>query len=588
MFFTRLGAITAAWLIGLTVPVQADTHNLLKGMPAVDQGPLLLLVVEQPRQLAEAGRNLAAYRSATQSLPIVQEILETTRVRQFYQLVHYAEQELGAEWPTLLDQIAGGGIAIGTIAGPDQPPVLLLAQGTEESAVRAGYQLLLRIIEGEATRRGQPALRKAQYRGIATQHIGEGFHAACVGTKIYLANQEAALHAGLNTQVSRKPVRTLADLPGPTAARQLIGGEPFAWLWFDFAKVKASKQAKDFFENSRKDIFQNLLFGSTADALRRSEYLALGLSPTPTGYAVELKLPAARADLPVGSTLHVPQEPKPGSLPLLMPNGVLYSQSFYLDFGELWRKREQIINPQQRKQVEKGLADASRFVPNTSLPEMLETSGPYHRFVVVNRPEKLYATEAGLPIPAMAYVMSGCGQTFGPTVAAGFRAAALLVSLQNGLKMTEETIDGVSVVSYRFPENRPFLNDDANIRFSFVPCFATVGDTFIVSSHPGLLKDLLSELKKPAAPQSETAAVWRGRAFAQGGAEFIRTHPDQTITATILNTGVGLQEARQQVDALVAWLRTLGQYELSLDHGQKAFTLRFEWSISSPSAKEMR
>jgi hypothetical protein len=208
---------------------------------------------------------------------------------------------------------------------------------------------------------------------------------------------------------------------------------------------------------------------------------------------------------------------------------------------------------------------------------LLEASGPYHRFLAVNRPEKLYAVEPGQPIPALAYIQSGCDPKFGPSVSASLRAAALLASFQTGLKMTEETVDGVTIVSYRFPEKGELPADTANIRFNFAPCFAVVGDSFIIASHPGLLKDLLPELKQPA--RTGSPAVWRGRAFAEGGAGLLRANPDPTITATILNTGVGLDEAKRQTGAFIDWIQTLGQYELSLDHGQNAFALRFEWSI---------
>lgn len=570
------------WLVlsvvfGIADSSRAADSKLLQGMPATEAGPQFLLVIEQPRQLVEIVRNLGAYQSATESLPAVREFLESTNVRRFEQLVAYAERELKADWPTLLDQIAGKGIAIGTIVGPDQLPALMLMEGTRESTVAEAYELFLRIAAEEAARQGEAAPRKKEYRGVETTHLVDDLHTARIGTKIYLANREAALQAGIDTQVHRKPVPTLADNPGPAAARALIGGEPLAWLWVDFAKVKESKQAQDFFANSRKDLFQTLSAGATVDAFRRADFLAAGLIETPHGYAACLKLPVKRDELPDGFTVHVPQGPKAGSLPLLQPNGVIYSQSFHLDLGELWRNREVMINEQQRKPIEKGLADVSKFVPNTSIPELLEQSGPYHRIVVANRPEKLYAVEPTQRIPAFAYIMTGSQEAFGPAATASLRAAGLLASFRFKLNMNEEKHDGVSIVSYRFPEDGDFPGDEGNLRFNFVPSFAQVGDSLVLASQPGLLKDVMTELKK--SPGKNSPAVWRGRVFAEGGSELVRANPDQAITATILSQGVGLDEGRKQVDRLVGWIKTLGEYELSLDHRADTFEMRLEWSI---------
>ena len=364
--------------------------------------------------------------------------------------------------------------------------------------------------------------------------------------------------------------------PARRPPAKLVGGDPLAWLWLDFAKVKEGKQAKDFFENTSKDLIQTLAAGGTIDAFRRAEFIAAGLSKTPTGYTAALKLPAKRADLRNGLTLHVPPADTPGSLPLLQPDGVIVSQSFHLDLGEFWRNRDDLVNEQQLTEIEKGVGEVSKFLPNTTIPELFAQAGPYHRFVAVRSPGLQYNVEPTQNLPAMAFVTSKCEPKFARSAAAGLRAAALLAGFQYGLKMTEETHDGVTVVSYRFPEDGEYRGDDDNVRFNFVPCFAAVGDSFIVASDPRLLKDLIPELKSPTPEGSPT--VWRGRAFAAGAAGLVLDNPEPTITTTVLNDGVGLDRARQQVTDLANWVKTLGTYELNIDHNTDSFEVRLEWS----------
>jgi hypothetical protein len=154
----------------------------------------------------------------------------------------------------------------------------------------------------------------------------------------------------------------------------------------------------------------------------------------------------------------------------------------------------------------------------------------------------------------------------------------MLATFQVGLTMSEETHDGVTIVSYRFPENKPFpVGDPSRLRFNFVPCFAVVGDSFVASSSPGLIKELIPELRKAPDPAQSSPAVWRAKAYAAGAAEIIRDNPDPVVTNAILSEGVGLDEAKKQVAALVEWVATLGTAELSIDHQADAYQIKVEW-----------
>ncbi len=570
-WWTRLAPALAAVVLAPAVAA-ADPLQLIPKQAG------LVVVVEHPRKLAEAVRDLDAYQSA-QSLPTVREFLDSTVARRFFRLVAYYERELGAKWPELLDKVAGGGVALGVRIGQDPAPALLVVQGTDEAAVAEFFRLAVAALEQEAARQAggeAPAakVRRAAHNGVETVHLGDDFHAARVGPVIYVSNKEASLFAGLDL----KPGESVADRPGPAAARKLLGGDPLAWAWLDFAKVKEGKQAKDFFASTRKDLFQTLVFGSSADAFRRADFVAAGLYRTAAGLTATVRLPAKRADLPAEFALHAPAPGKPGSLPLLEPKGVVYSQSFYLDLGALWTDRKKLINEQQLKDIEKAEKDISKFLPGTTLGKLLEMSGPYHRIVAVHRGEKPYSVIPEQAIPPVALVSSMRDPQFGKTASSAIRAGAMLATFQVGLTMSEETFDGVTIVSYRFPENKPFPGGDpGRVRFNFVPCFAVVGDYLVASSSPGLVKDLIPELRKAPDPAKCSPAVWRAKAYAAGLAETIQANPDPVVTNAVLRDGVGLDEAKQQVAALADWVATLGAAELSIDHQADAYQIKVEW-----------
>jgi hypothetical protein len=577
-WWTRLAPALAA-VVALPALAAAGPSDPLRLIPK-DAG--LAVVVENPRKLAETVRDLDAYRSA-QSLPAVREFLDSTVARRFFRLVDYYERELGGKWPELLDKVAGGGVALGAQLGPNPAPALLAVRGTDEAAVAEFFRLAVAALEQEAARQAggeapTARVRKAAHNGVETVHLGDEFHAARVGPVIYVSNKEASLFAGLDL----KPGESVADRSGPAAARKLLGGDPLAWAWLDFAKIKEGKQAKDFFESTRKDLFQTLVFGSSADAFRRSDFVAAGLYRTAGGFAAKVRLPAKRADLPAEFALHAPAPDKPGSLPLLEPKGVVYSQSFYLDLGALWTDRKKLINEQQLKDIEKAEKDISKFLPGTTLGKLLEMSGPYHRIVAVQRDEKLYSVTPDQAIPPFALVSSMRDPQFGKTASSAIRAGAMLATFQVGLAMSEEQYDGVTIVSYRFPENKPFPGGDpGKVRFNFVPCFAVVGDYLVASSSPGLVKELIPELRKTSDPAKCSPAVWRAKTYAAGLAQTIRDNPEPVVTNAVLTDGVGLEEAKRQVAALADWVATLGAAELSIDHQADAYQIKVEWKTGN-------
>src|SRR5262245_61849796 len=95
----------------------------------------VLIHVTRPRAIAEnaVGHKLWA---KLREFPTVKEQLEGTAFRRGTQLLAYFERKMGEKWPELLDAVAGGGIAIGTKLGNNQPAVLVV-QGRDEKKQQA-------------------------------------------------------------------------------------------------------------------------------------------------------------------------------------------------------------------------------------------------------------------------------------------------------------------------------------------------------------------------------------------------------------------------------------------------------------------
>ncbi len=569
---TRPAALLVLLAVAPAVRAADPTPDPLRFVPATTQ---FFVKVERPRALAETITGLDAVKAAP-TLGPVRDVLDGPAVRRGLQLLGYVERELGAKWPQLLDQLAGGGAVVAGRLGEGEQPVLLVVQGTNEPAVGKAFDLLVRAIDDELTRQGgTERVARGTQAGADTARLGKDFHAARVGAALLVSNRAEPLAAALKQQADR--AGSLAAKPAVAAARAALPADPLAWVWLDFAAVRATPATRDFLESARTNAFFQMIFGGTMAVLQQSDYVAVGLSREGRGLRLAVRTPAGRAGFPAGYALHTPPDDGLGSLPLLEPPGVVYSQSFYLDIGHAWAKRGELFGDETKGQLDKADADVSKVLPGSArLGELLEAWGPHHRLVVVNRATQPYKTPPGQVLPGFGYVASARDSKFLTNVPGAIRAGGLVASLQFGLKMTETTHDGVKIVAWRFPENKALPDDPDGLRFNFEPCFAVVGDSLVVASTVEVCQKLIPEVKRTAALPGH-AAVWRAKGFAAGAADTLAAVPEPFITDTVLRTGTGLADARQQVEALTAWVRTLGTARAEYDIGRDALRADVVW-----------
>lgn len=573
---TRPAALLAACGVALiaVAPARAadPPPDPLRFVPATTQ---FFVKVENPRALAETVTGLDAVKSAP-SLGPVRDALDSPTVQKAFQLLAFVERDLGAKWPQLLDQLAGGGAVVAGKLGQGDNPALLVLQGTSEQAVARAFDLLIRSLDDELARQGSPeTVARGTKDGAATARLGKDFHAARVGAAVLVSNRAEAIAAALAQGGNR--AGSIANKPTVTAARAALPPNPLAWVWLDFATVRADQATRDFLDSTRRDFLGQMVLGGTLNSLRNSDYVAAGLSKEGKGLRLAVRLPAGRNGFPPGYAVHTPAGDGPGSLPLLEPAGVAYSQSFYLDFGHAWANRGDLFGDEMKGNLDKAERDIGKVLPGSSkLGEILEAWGPHHRLVVVNRAAAPYKTRPGQVLPGFGYVATARDKKFLSTVPAAIRAGGLIASLQLGLKMTETTHDGEKIVAWRFNEAKPMPDDPDGLRFNFEPCFAVVGDHLVIGSTVEVCQKLIPEVKRTAALPRH-AAVWRGKAYAAGVADAVAAVPDPFVTDAILRGGLGLADARKQVEALTAWARALGTARVEIDIARDVYRADLVW-----------
>ncbi|HZT81447.1 MAG TPA: hypothetical protein VFA26_14560, partial [Gemmataceae bacterium] len=334
----------------------------------------LLLEIKQPRQLAESVTRLDLFKQL-QTVPTFREFFDSTAYRRFYQLIAYYDKQLGAQWPELLDKLAGGGAVVAVKTGePDPAPAWLVLQGRDEALARKFAELGLQVLEQELARQeSKDKVEKGEYRKLPTVRAGKEFHAAVIGSAIIIANNEAGLHAALDCHLDGGK-KSLAKVASIANARKLLPAGPLATAWLDLETARKNEQVKQAFEKGR-DPNLTVLFGGWLDAARRSPYLAAGLYRDQDDFVLRLRMPAGRDGMGPEVALHAAPPGQPGCRPLLEPKGVLYSQSFYLDVARFWNDRKDLFTEAQVKQIEQADKNAGAAIAGLKLSKVLGQAG---------------------------------------------------------------------------------------------------------------------------------------------------------------------------------------------------------------------
>lgn len=515
-----------------------------------------------------------------QKLGFVQEQLDSTNARRLEQLMVYFEKELGHKRTELLDLLAGGGVVVAVKFAPDPAPALLVVRARDEKLLAKFVELSRSVVEEELKRQeSKTRLERGSHREIETFHLADNFHAARAGDALVIANQRAVLHTAIDLHRDG-PKRSIVSSRSLSDARKLLPPNSLGSGWINLADVQKQQGFQDALALPNNVPPLTVLFGGYFDVLRRSPFAALGLTAEKNGFLTTVRLPRGRDGLAAGLEAHVPPAGSPGSLPLLEPKGVLFSTSFHLDLGKFWDERNQLFRKEDVRGLESADETTKIFLAGSQLSKLLTQSGPHHRVVVVHQPKAGYTKQPDAAIPAFAIVISQRDREFGKSLEAVIRGAALLGGGQFGLKLVEEKRGEHQLVGYRFPEDRKQDNDPSNLRFNFSPCFARVGDSFVLCSTLELGREMVDLLDKEAktAGKPSPAAV-RSRFYGNGGAEVLKAFEDVLTTQAFLGLALPVEDARKEVQAVLELVRRLGVLEASAVYEAKSFRYDFRLNL---------
>jgi hypothetical protein len=582
--FLRPGLL-AALVLGSTLPAKgADRLDPVRLVPPSAD---LIVKIEHPRSIADLAVKLTS-RPELAGFRGYRDYFESTNYQLFRQLVSHFERELGNRWADLLDELAGDGVVLAVKFEKNAPaPTLVIIQGRDSKLLAKFFQKALEVAQQEQARQGiHEGYTKDTYRDIETLHRGDSIHSALLGSSLVYSNMAARLHEAIDLYLD--PAKeSLLKKKAFIDAKPLVPADALVWAWVSLDFAHKSDELKPIFALPANFFPFHIAFGGLIDSLRRSPFIVAALREENGGGTLSVRLPGGTNGMHDLVRAHVPPSDQPWALPLLEPEGVLYSASYYLDLASFWKQRALLLPADQLKQIEEGNQKTKVFLAGTEFSKFLEYTGARQRFVVARQNDNGYSVKPSARQPAFALVLElRDPEAYSKAIEAPIRAAAFLAGLKAPMSTFEEEHGKAKILGYRFIENDGNKALADGLVFNFTPNRARVGNQYVFSSSVELTRMLIDELERAAAPRETQSSlststandgvILHSQLSFKGLSNYLGATKRQLVTQNMLQQGNSPEDADKEVSLFLELLDHLGRIETTTHYlpDQYQFDLR--------------
>ena len=493
-----------------------------------------------------------------------------------YQLIGYFEKELGKSKEEILDELGAGGVVVA--AKFSEPGgALIVMQAKDEAKLRPVVSLALDLLEKELDRQeSKDRIVRSKYQGFDMGQLGKASFAIAEAA-LLIASDDKILKAALDTLKKKEPTSILQVTPFVDASRK-VPKDALAWGWLHLEQIRAKNpNFKNGLEAAATDPFQMLIFGGLSNLLQRSPYVTATITRAGGDYRLSFYMPRGREGMSALSHMLLPTDGN-GTLPPLTPPRTISSTSYFLDLGQFWAKRVEILGEKNAKGLDEGDKNLAKFLGGIKLSKLLNAMGTHHRVVVAQPKDRPYKIQPTTPLPSFALVVDMRDPGFAKDMNSIFRAGALLATFSYGLNLRESTHNECGMVSYFFSETKKVEGDPTNIRFNFSPTYATVGNYLVMSSTAELARDLIDTLKVEKPAQVNPASM-RTNLYATGLAEIIKANEDGILTKLILSQALPPNTAKAELRTILDWVEQLGRLRVEQTYGTNEFRYDILWHV---------
>ena len=582
--FKHLGPILTPALVVFVSQMVTAGQTLPPAAQWVPQDAVISVELSGPKVLLDLFAGEKAIAAIT-ALPAYQRQVSSPKLKEFLNLVRFLEATLETDWRTGLARLTGGGI---TFAVCPKNTVLLIIDAEDERILERLHETFLTFARAEAEKQGQPdRVTSRQYRDVtAWTFDGKEVH-AIIGRRFIFANRPEGLKAVLDLRAQTGGA-SLASKSSYQAAKREADPDAVAMIFADLKPLMGLPQVAQLLDQQRKNPLAALAFAGIVEAVRDSNWLALGLSirdstlvlrASADGEMVAQTSPAAFA-LPKGSG--------EGVLPNLSVPRRIAALTLYRDLHQFYVAKDDLFPERTSGLIFFENMMGIFFSGRDLTDEVLAETKPELRFVVA---EQEYDPTIGTPqikLPAFAAILRlRHPEQFNEVVEEAWQKAVGLINFTRGQQalpgliidrpIHRETKFTVAYFSTLQVEDKTKLDPRFNLR----PALAMPEGYLILSSTDGLARDLIDALSQETVRTVKPLADTHSVVEIEGGrlSSVLEANREGLVRGNMIKKGAAQTDAETEIDMFIALVKFVERIELSVGTHEGLTRARLEMKL---------
>lgn len=583
--FQKLTLVLALTLVAFVLQGTMVGQTLPPAIQWIPQDAVIVLEVSKPKALLEVFTNDKATAAVT-ALPLYKEQASKPQFKEFLNIINFIEITLDTDWRTGLAKLTGGGI---TFAVCPQDTVLLIIDAEDEHMLERLHEFFLNITRAEAEKKGQSSqVTSTEYDGVtAWTFNGEEAH-AIIGKRLVFANRSEGLKAVLKLRAEGKGA-SLAANPTYQAAKRAVGPDVVAMVFANLKPLMGLPGVAQLLEQQRKNPLAALSFAGIFEAVRDSNWLALGLDVEDSTLVFRASVDGKTVAPTSPAAFALPNKPGEGVLPNLSVPRRIAALSLYRDLHQFYAAKDDLFPERTSGLIffenMMGIFFSGRDLTNDVLAE----TKPEIRFVVA---EQEYDPAIGTPqikLPAFAAILRiRHPEQFNEVAEEAWQKAVGLINFTRG----QQALQGLIIDRPIHAETKfavayfstSGIDDKTNLdqRFNLRPALAMPGEYLILSSTDGLARDLIDALNremehkvKPFAKTHSLVEIDTGQL-----ASILQANRDTLVRGDMVKKGNTQEESETGIDMLITLVKFVDSVKLSIGTHEGLTQARLEMKLN--------
>ncbi len=587
----KLVLVLALTLAAFMLQTTMAGQTLPPAIQWIPQDAVIVLELSEPRALLEVFTNDEATAAVT-ALPLYQEQASNPQFKEFLNIINFIEVTLDTDWRTGLAKLTGGGI---TFAVCPEDTVLLIIDAEDglqrhsKNMLERLHEFFLNVARAEAEKKGQSnQVTSTEYDGVtAWTFNGEEAH-AIIGKRLVFANRSEGLKAVLKLRAEAKGASMAAN-PTYQAAKRAAGPDVIATVFTNLKPLMQLPKVARLFEQQRNNPLAALSFAGIVEAVRDSNWLALGLDVEESTLVFRASVAGKTVAPTSPAAFALPNKPGEGVLPNLSVPRRIAALSLYRDLHQFYAAKDDLFPDRTSGLIffenMMGIFFSGRDLTN----EVMAETKPEIRFVVA---EQEYDPAIGTPqikLPAFAAILRlRHPEQFNEVAEEAWQKAVGLINFTRGQQalpglMIDRPIQGetqFTVAAFSTVD----IEDKAKLdqRFNYRPALAMPGEYLILSSTDGLARDLIDALSRETEHTAKPFAEIHSLVEIDAAqlASILETNRETLVRGDMVKKGSTQEEAEAGIDMLITVVKFVDSVKLSIGTHEGLTQARLEMKLN--------